>query len=338
MHHHLREAAAWRLAAELVREHPGWVVTATDLDDGPQERLCVAEGADHPQQEIPLVLLDPCAGVTLPGHHDVPVSPAFDPESIWETLAEPAGLDRVMTHLHTVLGRARPRPRPQTTPQGLGYRVIAALLAAAPTEGQPLEMLNGSADHDDLLRACPDTAAYRREAVWIAASGTTPVAHFAGGFVWTAAGERLNLPERRARGHSIPALAAAVLDGTRPTRRGRINGGDGYIEVPPSRDIFVLAEFALTYNGYELLAKHPHRLYDLVAPIIEGLKRGEAVPPHVGLDLARAALFYLQRGAHHGGWLDDSDLRVWAPLVERIRELSGGRVPVIYPPKPPHEG
>ncbi|KRF29491.1 hypothetical protein ASG91_00180 [Phycicoccus sp. Soil802] len=160
----------------------------------------------------------------------------------------------------------------------------------------------------------------------------TVVAHLAGGYVWTAAGERLNLADRRARGQSIATLAATVSDGTQPTRRGRIPDGDGFIDVPPVRDINVLNEFAHTYDGYELLARDPHRLYDLVGPILEVVRRGEGMPDHVGLDMARGALFYLAREAHHAGWLTEDDLRVWLPIVEHIRALSGGRVAVLYPP------
>lgn len=326
------EAAAWRLAAELVRWHPTWRVIAGYVGDGPQEALCLID-VDTATE---VLQIDPRTAVRFPSGDGAAPCPTLDTSVVWETLASPGGVGLVTNTIHEHLGVTPPKRHPQSTPEGIGYRVIGAVLTADAANAKPMMAFNGrrgEKPRDSHLRARPETAAYRPKQVWMLVRDGTVVAHFAGGFVWTASGERLNLADRRARGHSIATLAAAVNDGAQPTRRGRIPGGDGFIEVPPVDDINVLNEFAHTYDGYELLARDPHRLYDQVGPILEVVKRGGRVPDHVGLDMARGALFYLAREAHHVGWLTENDLPVWVPIVQHIRALSGGRVAVLYPPR-----
>lgn len=98
------------------------------------------------------------------------------------------------------------------------------------------------------------------------------------------------------------------------------------IIVPP-RDaaIETIVEFAgFTYDAYALIAAEPEHLEYLLHPLFEQIRQTLLVPAWVGLDLARALLFYAQRLDYWSGGLDPEEpLRT---LVAHIGRISGGQV------------
>ncbi len=98
------------------------------------------------------------------------------------------------------------------------------------------------------------------------------------------------------------------------------------IIVPPSNaTIETIIEFAgLTYDGYSLIAAEPEHLERLLHPLFDDIRTTLTVPAWIGLDLARALLFYAQRLHYWSGGVDsDEPLRA---LVAHIGRISGGRV------------
>jgi len=100
-----------------------------------------------------------------------------------------------------------------------------------------------------------------------------------------------------------------------------------WVAVPPDTVGEVeLMEFALTYNAYAV-----HDDFSKVAEISEIVQArfNEAAVLDASLDALRATLFFKQRAHRHGGWGRFTDDPVVFALLDRIRQLSGGRVPRV---------
>lgn len=99
---------------------------------------------------------------------------------------------------------------------------------------------------------------------------------------------------------------------------------EDWVEVPPSTaDDQALIVFALTYNAYAV-----HDDFTAVADISESVQARfvKSGAFDASLDELRATLFFKQRAHRHGGWGRFGGDQTVAALVDRIRELSGGRV------------
>jgi len=323
-----REAASWHLASELIREQPNWQLTRTiPIEGGGYDCLTLTDPATNTR----MLEINRPGSVHLPSLGDDPHDPVLGHDVIWDTLATPGGIARVLDYIRGRLRLTRPPRRPASTPEGLTYRVIAALTAMTTYDQAPISAVSCMSNYgprEDLLAFAPEALQFPPERIWVLLRAGEPAAALAGGWAWTSARERLSLPERRGRGQTISQIAEDVLAGTRPTRRGRIAfvPPAPAIPVPQAPNSADVAAFAETYNGYTRLAGDPHQLHTLVGPLLEQLDRTGRLPAHAGLDLTRAALFYRAREARHGGSMDSGDARAWTPLLERIRELSGGTV------------
>ena len=99
-------------------------------------------------------------------------------------------------------------------------------------------------------------------------------------------------------------------------QRLRVPGVDASIDE--------VIRFAATYNAYELVASEPALLERLVLPIYEDLAASGRAPEWLGLDLARAVLFYAYRADRFaGGYGAYAPMRT---LIEHIASISGGWV------------
>lgn len=128
----LREAAAWRYLAELVRRHP---------------RLQIREGHGGGGQYDELVLWDPEVATTPVrmnyegGIHLDLLGPRYERFSWTELLAEdPRAL---VARTERVTGLASPPAVPRSTPEVLTYRAIAHLLAVTALDREGRQMVNG---------------------------------------------------------------------------------------------------------------------------------------------------------------------------------------------------
>lgn len=102
---------------------------------------------------------------------------------------------------------------------------------------------------------------------------------------------------------------------------------DEWVSVPPNTvGEQELMEFALSYNAYAV-----HDDFSRVAEISESVQArfNDSVMLDVSVDDLRATLFFKQRAHRHGGWGRFTDDPVVFALLDRIRELSGGRVPRV---------
>lgn len=158
------------------------------------------------------------------------------------------------------------------------------------------------------------------------------------GFPAAAAGARNRQPALCALRRRTPAPGRPISSGPtfgaacrRPAAR-RIRLVDlsdrsviGRAQVPgPDATIEELLEFAGTYNAYEVFARTPNDLERIALPIYNEIARENQVPDWVGLDLARAVLFYAYRADHFGGGYGPYEpMRL---LVDAIRQMSGGMV------------
>jgi len=101
--------------------------------------------------------------------------------------------------------------------------------------------------------------------------------------------------------------------------------GDNPVRVPGAGgSIDELLEFAGTYNAYELFAQTPNDLERITKPIYDDIARSGQVPEWIGIDLARAVLFYAYRADHFGGGYGPYE--PMRSLVDAIRQMSGGWV------------
>jgi hypothetical protein len=84
-----------------------------------------------------------------------------------------------------------------------------------------------------------------------------------------------------------------------------------------------LMEFALTYNAYEV-----HDDFSKVSEIAAAVQAhfNDSAVFDASLDDLRATLFFKQRAHRHGGWGRFGHDPVVVALLNRIRELSAGRV------------
>ncbi len=106
-----------------------------------------------------------------------------------------------------------------------------------------------------------------------------------------------------------------------------LGGGfdDGSVQVPGSgATIEQLLDFAGTYNAYEVFARTPNDLERIVMPIYNDIARSDQVPDWLGIDLARAVLFYAYRSDYFGGGYGPYE--PMRTLVDAIRQMSGGWV------------
>jgi len=93
----------------------------------------------------------------------------------------------------------------------------------------------------------------------------------------------------------------------------------------PAAPLEELQDFALSYNAYRRIADSPERLLQVVRPVIRALDAGKSIPTWVGMDLLRAAMFYVQRRARATEYDGPSPVaeRHYQFLVRRISELAG---------------
>lgn len=100
-----------------------------------------------------------------------------------------------------------------------------------------------------------------------------------------------------------------------------------WVSVPPNTvGEQELMEFALSYNAYAVYDD-----FARVAEISQTLQArfNESAVCDAILDDLRATLFFKQRAHRHGGWGRFSDDPIVFALLDRIRELSGERVPLV---------
>lgn len=101
--------------------------------------------------------------------------------------------------------------------------------------------------------------------------------------------------------------------------------GDAFVPVPGSgASVEQLLEFAGTYNAYEVFARTPNDLERIAAPIYDQIARSCEVPDWLGIDLARAVLFYAYRADRFGGGYGPYE--PMRSLVHAIQQMSGGWV------------
>ena len=93
---------------------------------------------------------------------------------------------------------------------------------------------------------------------------------------------------------------------------------------PTDADLYVILEFALTYDAYRRLADSPQALAPIISPIVDALAAGGGVPVWAGLDLLRGSLFYLQRRTHHWGDVPPDQEHHMRTLVTGIQTRSEG--------------
>jgi hypothetical protein len=85
-----------------------------------------------------------------------------------------------------------------------------------------------------------------------------------------------------------------------------------------------LDDFGISYNGYRRVADSPARLLQIVRPVIRAVDDRKPIPPWAGLDLLRAALFYVHRRGHFDEPSPELE-RQFRLLIARIREMVGDR-------------
>jgi hypothetical protein len=93
---------------------------------------------------------------------------------------------------------------------------------------------------------------------------------------------------------------------------------------PDTAPIPELLAFALTYNAYGRIADDLTRLERVVRPVIKGIETRQAAPPWVGLDLLRAALFFVQRRGHNDFVMSPDQERHMRLLASAVRTASPG--------------
>jgi hypothetical protein len=99
----------------------------------------------------------------------------------------------------------------------------------------------------------------------------------------------------------------------------------GYVTCPEKgADLQVILSFALSYNGYERIAREVPDLARVVEPVLEHVESAGSAPPWAGSDLLRAALFFLQRQSHHWGYVPPEQEQRMRLLVEAIRRTGPG--------------
>lgn len=107
---------------------------------------------------------------------------------------------------------------------------------------------------------------------------------------------------------------------------GRPVDDEGFVAVPgPQASVEEILEFAGTYEAYEFVADDPAQLDALLGGVYRDIAESLEVPEWVRLDLARAVLFLAYRSDYFAG--GGGPYEPMFALVERIRTLSGGRVP-----------
>jgi hypothetical protein len=108
-------------------------------------------------------------------------------------------------------------------------------------------------------------------------------------------------------------------------------GDETWVSVPGlGAAVEDLLRFAGTYDAYEFMAAEPDRLASLFGALYDDLTRTLIVPEWVRVDLARAVLFYAYRVDYFSG--GGGPYEPMAALVEHIRSLSGGWVPLRSQP------
>lgn len=96
-----------------------------------------------------------------------------------------------------------------------------------------------------------------------------------------------------------------------------------YTRCPePTAELEEILRFALTYDGYRRLAHDPNLLHGIVSPVLDDLSSSRGVQEWAGLDLLRGALFYIQRSAHHVGYVSPDDERQMRALAVAIGRLA----------------
>ncbi len=99
------------------------------------------------------------------------------------------------------------------------------------------------------------------------------------------------------------------------------------VEVPTAVQYPQIWQFALTYDGYR---HHPDDAATIGNSAIAAWRRDRTLPDD--LDTTRTALFFEQRRYHHVGTDPGAEVVEYlTALLDRIRQLSGGRVRNEHP-------
>ena len=103
------------------------------------------------------------------------------------------------------------------------------------------------------------------------------------------------------------------------------------ILVPSAEATFSeLIVFASTYNGYTRFCSDPNEYESLFSLVERRYFDSKEIPDSLGADFLRAWLFLLYRRDYFTNSAADPDeFALWALLVQRIAEKSGGSVPVL---------
>lgn len=100
-------------------------------------------------------------------------------------------------------------------------------------------------------------------------------------------------------------------------------------EIPgPDAGWPAILEFALTYNAYRRIARHPAELKAVVDPVLTEVNKAGKVPEWAGVDLLRATLFFLQRAVHMNDDYGDRSRARFLVVIEAIRAVAG-RYPLV---------
>jgi hypothetical protein len=98
-----------------------------------------------------------------------------------------------------------------------------------------------------------------------------------------------------------------------------------FVAVPDSKaPVEETLRFASSYDAYEIFAREPAELEHIAQPIYDDIARSGRVPDWLGVDLARAVLFYAYRSDYFSG--SYGPYEPMRTLVGGIRRLSGGLV------------
>lgn len=87
-----------------------------------------------------------------------------------------------------------------------------------------------------------------------------------------------------------------------------------------------ISRFALSYDGYGRIGRDAASLARIVRPVVERIQHRGYVPQWAGLDLMRAALFWLQRQAHFTEYTAPANEKEMRILVSEIALHADGQL------------
>lgn len=312
-------AASWRVAAELARRFPAWRVLELHPADGKNDVLALVD--EHGGERV---CLDRAGTVHVDG------SSTLEPG--WSSSARSVDTVALVSEITALLGSDPRAPLPRATPRVLGYRVIAAALAASVYEAMRFDARSLLVDSVDAITAVewrsedPGLRVADPRDVWVVLAGSQVQAHIHDGWLFGTDGSRIDLTQERARGASLASLGALVL--RRPARSARsvathpdpvVGPPPSWVRCPPvDCGIPELDAFAWSYDAYFRITSDGERLHEIVRPLLDPLLAGKGLPTDVGPDLLRATLFLMQRRAHWDSSFADTYVRRGHELIQAL--------------------